>query len=125
MNDLRTKTARSKLKPRSSAYSQVIANGLALAYRKRSAKKPGRWMLRTRSDGSDRYDFEVLGDADDLADADGRDILSFSQAMGLALKRTSTDPTRISVADALDAWAKGKCRTASSDKQRLDYRSSA
>lgn len=102
MTDLRTKTSRAKLKPRSSAYTHVVAAGRALAYRKRSADKPGRWMLRTARDSGVGYDFEVLGTETDL---------TFQQALEAALGRTRADPTKVTVADALAAWATVKNRT--------------
>src|SRR5262245_33592682 len=104
MPDLKTKTARNRLAPRSSAYAQVIAEGRALAYRKRTSGKPGRWMLRTAKADEGGYAFEVLGTADDIAEADGRAVLSYQQALSTALGRRSADPNRISIADALAAW---------------------
>ncbi len=86
MTDLTTRTARKRLKPRGSAYAQILAEGRALTYRKRTAGHPGRWMLRTaKVEGG--YGFEVLGVADDIAEADGRDVLDYPQALAMALGR--------------------------------------
>ena len=77
-------------------------------------------MLRT-ADNAGAYRFEVLGVADDFLEADGRDVLSYSQALAAALGRKVADPTKIKVTDALDEWAREKAQTASSDKQVSDY----
>jgi len=79
MTDLRTKTARGRITARSSAYMNKLSEGRALGYRKRKADQPGRWLLRTyTADG--KYSFEILGTADDIAEADGQSILAYSQA---------------------------------------------
>lgn len=124
MADLSNKTNRKKLKPRASIYAQKLAEGRALGYRKRRTGQPGRWILRTARYPSG-YDFEVLGVADDFAESDGREILSYAEALSAALGRKKADPTRITVAEALDDWARAKCREASSEKQVLDIESSA
>ena len=82
-------------------------------------------MLRTASLDGDGYLFEVLGVADDVAEADGKEILTYSQALAAALGRRSTDPNKITVPDALTAWARHKCQSASSAKQVLDVESAA
>lgn len=124
MPDLSNKTARRKLKARSSAYTQKLAEGRALGYRKRAAGSPGRWMLRTADDNGG-YAFEVLGAADDFADANGREILSYPQALTAALGRQSADPTKITVKQALDEWAAAKRGGASSEKQAIDIDNAA
>lgn len=124
MPDLSNKTARRKLKARSSAYTQKLAEGRALGYRKRATGSPGRWLLRTAGDDSG-YAFEVLGVADDFADADGREILSYPQALAAALGKQSADPTKITVKQALDEWAAAKRAGASSEKQAIDIDNAA
>src|SRR6056297_671139 len=124
MPDLSNKTARRKLKARSSAYTQKLAEGRALGYRKRAAGSPGRWVLRTADDDGG-YAFEVLGAADDFADADGREVLSYPQALAAALGRRMADPTKITVAQALDEWARAKVATASTEKRKGDIESAA
>ena len=123
--DLTTKTSRKRLAPRSSAYAQILAEGRALAYRKRTAGHPGRWLLRTARLDDAGYSFEVLGTADDVAEADGREVLTYTQALAAALGRRTADPNKITVADALDAWARHKSRTASTEKRRLDIDNAA
>jgi integrase len=82
-------------------------------------------MLRTaKADGSG-YGFEVLGVADDLAEADGKTVLSYPQALAAALGKRSADPNKITVEGALAAWADLKCLTASTNTARLNIRSAA
>ena len=120
MPNLSNKTNREKLKPRSAVYTQVLAPGRALGYRRRDADSPGRWVLRTaKNDGG--YGFETLGVADDRQPADGKEVLSYSQALALALGRRIADPTKVRVIDALRTWARDKAVLASSDKQAMDY----
>lgn len=124
MPDLSNKTVRKKLKSRSSAYTQKLAEGRALGYRKRTPGQPGRWLLRTARHPSG-YDFEVLGTADDNVAADGTEILSYSQALTAALGRAVADPNKITVAEALDRWARFKCQSAATEKRKLDIESQA
>ena len=119
MTDLKTKTARSRLKPNLNGYAQNLATGRALIWRKRAADAPGRWILRTaKPEGG--YTRETLGVADDYGDG-----LTYAQALETALGRTRADPNRISVDDALTAWHKGKARTASSEKHKRDNEGTA
>lgn len=119
MADLKTKTARARLKANVNGYAQNLATGRALLYRKRTEGRPGKWVLRTAKE-SGGYSFEVLGTSDDYDDG-----LSYAEALEMALGRTRADPTKLTVADALDTWAKRKGRTASSDIARKNYLSAA
>jgi len=100
--DTRTKTARAKLAPRPKAYFRQIATGKTLGYIRREGVA-GYWVVRERFGG--RYKTRSLGEADDVARADGRDILAFDQAL-----RKVTDPQasarigRLTVSDALSAY---------------------
>lgn len=86
---LRTPTARRKLKPRTSAYSEPVSKGVALLYR--TGARTGRWYARTPQAG-----MRVLADADDRQDADGASVLSYEQAMDRvrAEWRQETEPQR-------------------------------
>lgn len=74
---LETRTARSKLKPRGKPYYRSIGPDIHLGYRK--GDNAHRWVARTYL-GNGAYSMQVIGDADDLLDADGETILNFFQA---------------------------------------------
>ncbi len=90
--DLETRAARTKLKVRGKPYYKVIGAGLHVGYRK--GKRAGMWVVR-RYAGASSYVVETIAEADDHADANGIDVLSFWQAqdearkISGALKRTS------------------------------------
>lgn len=73
---LDNREARLKLKPKHEPYWRLIYEGLHLGYRK--GPRGGIWLVRMLHDG--RYKKKVLGKADDVVDADGRDLLTFRQA---------------------------------------------
>jgi integrase len=84
---LETRTARSRLKVRKDPYFRLIEQGLHLGYRK-LASGPGTW-VRRRYDG-ERYKIENLRTpdgrliiADDYAETDGREVMSFAQAQAV------------------------------------------
>jgi integrase len=74
---LETRTARAKLPVRTKPVYRSIDAGLHLGYRKNQSG--GKWILR-RYAGNEQYKVSVIATADDHQDANGRDILSFSQA---------------------------------------------
>jgi integrase len=74
---LDTRTARVKLAS-GKRYWRDLGAGLHLGYR-RNASPVGSWLMR-RYAGAQRYTFETLGHADDVAHADGAVTLSFHQA---------------------------------------------
>ncbi len=78
---LETRTARLKLKERGKPYYRSIGPEIHLGYRKGSDAR--RWVARTYI-GDGAYSVKVIGDADDLMDADGISILSFDQAQDKA-----------------------------------------
>src|SRR5262245_37646184 len=82
---LDTRTSRSKLKPHKNPYWRMLDKGTHLGYR-RIGGKPGSWTLRVYVPGrpANPYDLSVIGIADDLSDANGADVLSFSQAQNRA-----------------------------------------
>jgi integrase len=80
---LDTRAARLRLKERREPYWRSISEGLGIGYRK--GLKGGTWIARHYS-GEDGRRFQSLGTSDDIADADGMHILSFSQAQEAARK---------------------------------------
>ena len=76
--DTRTKTARARLAPRPKAYFRQIATGKTLGYIRRGGAA-GAWVVCELSGG--RRKTRILGEADDVARADGIDILSFEQVL--------------------------------------------
>ena len=79
---LETRTARQRLASRPKPYWRVLEMGLHLGYR-RSRDGGGSWIAR-RFVGDGRYSETKVGTADDLQDADGVAVSSFSQAQDAA-----------------------------------------
>lgn len=78
---LDTRSARASLKVRDTPYWISISPGRSLGYRK--GKKAGKWQAQfTAEDGSRPK--TTLGTADDTEDADGKDILSYAEALEAA-----------------------------------------
>jgi integrase len=78
---------RLKLKPGRQAHWQTITpNRAHLGYQRWPDDKAGRWILRRYAPGSG-YGYSVLplGQADDVAEADGRLVLSYEQAHAAAI----------------------------------------
>lgn len=73
---LESRESRSKLRKTDRPYYRVIVPGLFLGYRK--GKKGGVWSGRKWT--GEKYEKWQLGMADDIADADGIEVLDFSQA---------------------------------------------
>jgi integrase len=97
-----TKTARAKLGARPKPYYRQIGPGKTLGYLRRDSG-PGAWVVRERIAG--RYTFRTLGTADDLAAADGRDVLTFEQAMRIATGANAAAAVgRLTVGGALDVY---------------------
>ncbi len=100
--DTRTKAARTRLPPRAKPYYRQIGPGLSIGYM-RNENTAGRWVIREWLDG--RYRTRWLGHADDLARADGKDVLTFEQAMRAALAPQATAPVgKLTVATALKRY---------------------
>jgi integrase len=77
--NLDSRTARGRLKPRGKPYYRAIDPGLHLGYRKLRGG-PGKWVVRLYV-GNQNYEVETIATADDLSDANGADILNFGQAL--------------------------------------------
>lgn len=79
---LGTRNARQKLRQRREPYWRTIHEGLALGYRK--GTRGGFWIARAYSREQGRRYQAIEGVADDHADADGKTVLSFTQAQEAA-----------------------------------------
>ena len=79
-----SRTARAKLKPSGNPYWRSLGPDLHLGYRKN--KQGGVWVLR-RYLGNQNYATETIAHADDVADADGVNVLTFHQAQDRARER--------------------------------------
>ncbi len=79
---LESPSARKALKPAGKPYYRAIEEGLHLGYRK-GARGGGKWVMR-RYIAEGKYSVEVIGTADDNIDADGAEVLTFSQAQAKA-----------------------------------------
>jgi integrase len=79
--DLETRAARAKLKVRGKPYYRIIGPGLHVGYRK--GKRAGMWVVR-RYAGAASYKVETIAEADDHADADGAQVLTYWQAQDQA-----------------------------------------
>ena len=80
---LDTRTARLKLKARHAPYWCALSQGMNLGYRK--GTKGGTWLAKHSSPDHGRRQVS-LGTSDDIMDADGVHIFSFSQAQEAARK---------------------------------------
>jgi integrase len=79
---LESREARARLKPRKKAYYRLLVEGRHLGYYK--GPQGGKWLARIYK-GDGKYLEATLGKADDNVDADGQDVLTYSQAHALAL----------------------------------------
>jgi integrase len=80
-NDIETREARSKLKPRGKPYWRSIGKGLHLGYRK--GKRGGVWVVRQYI-GEGGYKVETISAADDVEGANSVEVLNFWQAQDAA-----------------------------------------
>ena len=132
--NLETLTARRKLTPRRKPYWRVLETGLHLGYR-RTKEGGGSWVAR-RFAGDHKYLETKLGVADDLQDADGVTLQSFSQAQAGARKwwkaaqradrglATDTGPYLVAEAlrDYLEAREHGGSKGVKGDRQTAQAR---
>lgn len=100
---LDTRTARMRLKPRKEPYYHQIAPGLTLGYARRESS-PGPWSRRELVAGDYRYN--TIGVADDVAQADGRDVLTFEQALKKAGGAVALTGAKITVRIAVENYLK-------------------
>jgi site-specific recombinase XerD len=105
---LETRTQRLKLAPRKKSYTATVGPGLRLGYRRRATA--GRWSVIC-ADGAGGNWLKAFADADDFQDGNGKDVLTYWQAIDrarvLARGETETagDNDRPStIAEALAAY---------------------
>ena len=102
---LESRAARGKLKPRGKPYFKAIGQGLHLGYRKGATE--GKWVTR-RYVGNQAYVVETIATADDIADADGINVLTFYQAQdrarAIVAQKVYSGPYRVkdAIADYLE-----------------------
>ena len=84
-NELGSRQAREKLRPRGKPYWRSLEKGLHIGYR-RMKGKAGSWSARHYI-GKQQYEIEAIGTADDFSDADGVVIFDFWQAQNEARAR--------------------------------------
>ena len=82
-NAIGSREARRKLKVSGKPYWRSISKGLHIGYRK--GKTSGVWVVR-RYLGNQNYQLETIAEADDVLDANGKDVLDFWQAQEVARK---------------------------------------
>ena len=80
-SNLNSRSARMRLPASGKPYYRAIDAGLHLGYRK--GKAAGKWVVRWYVGNRD-YRIETIGLADDIIDANGTDVLNFSQAQAAA-----------------------------------------
>jgi integrase len=100
--NLDTRDARRKLKAGGKPYWRAIGKGLHIGYRK--GKTSGVWVVRHYL-GKQNYRLETIGEADDVLDANGKDVLDFWQAQEVARKlRPGARRGAYTVKDAVEAY---------------------
>ena len=58
----------------------TLADGVYLLYRRPLGGGPGTWSARWRNPETKEFTFTTLGQADDMAESDGRTILAYKEA---------------------------------------------
>lgn len=125
---LESRAARAKLAVSTKPYYRAIGAGLNVGYRK--GKKAGRWVARFYVGGKD-YRLEVIGDADDMLDANGDTVLDFWQAQDrarqmqadLAGDKGEAIQKRLTIKDAIDdylEWMEGNRKSAQDARYRAE-----
>ena len=99
---LETREGRKKLKPRREPYWRQIHRGLFIGYYR--GTQAGSWRVRRQTGASKVH--QRIGTADDYADADGKTVLSYAQAVEKAMGG-SIDAIRSSV--ARDGYTVAEC----------------
>lgn len=107
---LETRSARERLRAAKHPYWRCVSTGCHIGYYR--GPQGGNWIARCRKHGRGQgYHQRRLGEADDLRDADGIDILDFRQAQKKArdwfddiAAAAGKRPERFTVGDALDHY---------------------
>lgn len=101
--NLESRQARLKLAVSGKPYWRTIGRGLHVGYRK--GKTGGVWVTR-RYLGGQSYSISTIAQADDVEDANGKDILDFWQAQEVArnLRPSAVRSGPYTVGDAIDAY---------------------
>jgi integrase len=107
-SNLETRAARRRLKSRAKPYWQALENGAHLGYSRRKAG-PGPWLARFYS-GSQRYEQERIGTADDFADPDGVVVMDYRQAQAKARARL-IERVRIAIGVAGPVTVRAACES--------------
>ena len=130
---LKSRAARSRLRPRGKPYYRAVQEGLHLGYRKPKGRlrAGGKWVVRLYT-GNQTYEVETIAVADDFSDADGLWVLDYGQAqvrarqMGVERARTAAGIRGpYTVADAMDDYfayleTEGRSETAIEDARTRD-----
>ncbi len=121
---IQDRAARGRLPARAKPYWRALSQGAHLGYRR--GKLKGSWVARYYDPARTDYVTSVIGEADDLRDANGEDILSFKQAFDKALHwidlstrpgAGASDPD-MSVGDAVQAYVAARDARRSSQAGR-------
>jgi integrase len=126
---LDTRTARLKLTPRREPYWRHWQEGRALGYRRLAGGKAGTWVARFYDPAGERVrKFQVLGQADDLIDADGGATLTFVQAQDKAVawfRQVSREDGRVvealTVSGAMAAYVADYAARGGKDKKGVEF----
>jgi integrase len=124
--NLDNRSARQRLEPRKKPYYRLITTGNHIGYYR--GERGGSWLARTYTGG--RYVESTLGTADDIRDANGSDVLSFSQAQAkardwfdqLAMGPIAPKAAPYTVAQACDAYAVDYAHRSGKDDANLKGR---
>lgn len=81
---IQDRTSRGRLAVRNNPYWRGLSEGAHIGYRRGALK--GTWFARYYSAEQSAYVSSAIGEADDLRDADGRDVLTYKQAFDAALR---------------------------------------
>lgn len=83
-NRIQDRTARGRLPVRHKPYWRTLSEGAHIGYRR--GKMKGSWLARYYAPERGDYVSGVIGEADDVREADGQAILSYKQAFDAALR---------------------------------------